>query len=81
VRCGVFVLQEHVEEVCRHHDHPLIFPLSNPTSKAEITAEQAYTWSDGKCIFAAGEPLWPPDFIGDLTIAPYFVVSAVPVTP
>uniref|UniRef100_A0A7S1SX40 Malic enzyme n=1 Tax=Tetraselmis chuii TaxID=63592 RepID=A0A7S1SX40_9CHLO len=61
---GPSFFQEHVEEVCRHHDHPLIFPLSNPTSKAEITAEQAYTWSDGKCIFAAGSPFDPVQYKG-----------------
>lgn len=35
-------------------EHPLIFPLSNPSSKAEITAPDAYQWSHGKAIFASG---------------------------
>lgn len=56
-------MQEDVEELCKHVEHPLIFPLSNPTSKAEITAEQAYEWSHGKCIFASGvRPLPAAEF-------------------
>lgn len=48
-----------IEEMCKHVEKPLVFPLSNPTSQAEITAENAYKYSKGKCIFAAGKTFFP----------------------
>jgi malate dehydrogenase (oxaloacetate-decarboxylating)(NADP+) len=38
----------------RINDRPVILALSNPTEHAECTVEQAYTWSKGKAIYAAG---------------------------
>ena len=56
--------QQVIENMCAVNERPLIFPYSNPTSRSECTAEQAYTWSKGKAIFASGSPFAPVNFGG-----------------
>jgi malate dehydrogenase (oxaloacetate-decarboxylating)(NADP+) len=61
---GTFT-REVVEHMCVHNARPVLFALSNPTSKAECTAEQAYTWSRGRAVFASGSPFGAVTVDGD----------------
>jgi malate dehydrogenase (oxaloacetate-decarboxylating)(NADP+) len=60
---GAFT-QRVVECMSRINDRPVILALSNPTEHAECTAEQAYTWSKGKAIYAAGVQFPPVHYDG-----------------
>lgn len=48
--------QKVIEAMSRINERPIVLALSNPTSCAECTPEQAYRWSNGKAIYAAGVP-------------------------
>lgn len=70
-----------VEAMSRENERPIIFALSNPTEHAECTPEEAYYWSRGKAVYAAGVQ-FPPVHYNDDTFLPgqannFYVYPAV----
>jgi malate dehydrogenase (oxaloacetate-decarboxylating)(NADP+) len=61
--------KEVIEAMAEINDRPIIFPYSNPTSRSECTAEEAYRWSKGKAVFASGSP-FPPVHLDGKTFIP-----------
>jgi len=61
--------QKVVEAMARINPRPIIFALSNPTDHAECTAEEAYRWSEGRALYAAGVPFSPVRY-GNKTLVP-----------
>src|SRR5215468_8995429 len=65
---GTFT-QKVIEAMSRVNERPVVLALSNPTDHAECTPEQAYTWSKGKAIYAAGIQ-FPPVHLNGKTFLP-----------
>ncbi|CAL5360412.1 unnamed protein product [Camellia sinensis] len=66
---GSTFTKEVVETMTSLNEKPVILALSNPTSQSECTAEEAYTWSKGRAIFASGSPFGPVEYDGKVYLS------------
>ena len=60
---GLFT-QEVIESLCANTEHPIVLPLSNPTSRVEATPQEVMNWSRGRAIIATGSPFANTTFNG-----------------
>jgi malate dehydrogenase (oxaloacetate-decarboxylating)(NADP+) len=65
---GMFT-QPVLQAMARYNVRPIVFAMSNPTSKQECSAEEAYAWTNGQAIFASGSPS-APQIVNDATVIP-----------
>src|SRR5258707_4375759 len=61
--------REVIETMAELNQQPIIFPYSNPTSRSEATAEEAYRWSGGRAILASGSTVTPVEIGGPTIVA------------
>jgi malate dehydrogenase (oxaloacetate-decarboxylating) len=60
---GAFT-EEAIRTMSKHTERPVIFPLSNPTSRSEATPQQILDWTDGRVLIGTGSPFGPSKFAG-----------------
>ncbi|MGA7522987.1 MAG: NAD-dependent malic enzyme [Acidobacteriaceae bacterium] len=65
-KAGMFT-EEAIRSMAKNTERPVIFPLSNPTSKCEATPEDLMKWTDGKALIGTGSPFAPVK-VGDREI-------------
>jgi malate dehydrogenase (oxaloacetate-decarboxylating) len=62
-QAGAFT-EEIIRTMAKNSDRPIVFPLSNPTSRCEATPQQLLDWTDGRALIGTGSPFGPANFRG-----------------
>jgi malate dehydrogenase (oxaloacetate-decarboxylating) len=60
-QAGAFT-EEIIRTMAKNTERPVIFPLSNPTSRCEATPQQVLDWTDGRALIGTGSPFGPAKF-------------------